>query len=138
MLMNILITSDSDWQAKLSKVTDELYKRGYKDFFQERDYGPGLDSLCAVLMCRDPALKFKRRIRLSKKESTLYMDTMLDLTEMVGVGDEDRRRIVIERLLIEVPEVISRYKIDNFDSSRFVSEWTGWLRNTGWVQSTNE
>lgn len=79
-------------------------------------------------MCRNPELNFKRRLRLSKSDETLYMDIMLDLAQMRDADHDVRRQIVFERLLKEVPAVVRKYSIKDFDDARFAEDLKAWLR----------
>jgi hypothetical protein len=113
----------------LGRVLGDLSASGYRALFEERDYGQGLIGIGVVLMCRDPSLKFKRRISLAKKERTLYLDIMLDLDRMREADDETRRRIVVERLASEIPTVLSKYTIADFDDKRFTEDLKHWLKS---------
>ncbi|MDB4904018.1 MAG: hypothetical protein JWQ63_3299 [Mucilaginibacter sp.] len=76
--MRVFITCDANWEAKIDKVLNILSETGYKAVFERRDYGTTIDGIGIVLMCRDPSLKFKQRIRYSRKDRTIYMDIMLN------------------------------------------------------------
>lgn len=134
--MRFNILSDSNWEASLEQALDPLSDLGYRQYFEEQDYGAGLAGITVVMMCRDPELNFKQRIRLSKKEKKLYMDIMLDLPEMMAASPDLRKQIVAERLLKEVPVIVAKYKskIDNFDSIKFISDFEQWIQKTGWVK----
>ena len=121
--MRFNILGDFDWEARVDQVLDSLSKSGYRSYFEQRDYGPGLAGITVVLMCQAPELNLRRRVQLSKKEKKLYMDIMLDLAEMKRVDRSRRKTLVTERLIREVPEVLSKYKISDFDSARFIEDF---------------
>jgi hypothetical protein len=98
-------------------------------FFVPKDYGAGLSGLVVVLMCRDPELNFKQRIRFARKEKKLYMDVMLDLAQMRSAEWEERTRIIVERLAQEIPTVLHKYSLKEFDETRFVGDLRGWLKS---------
>jgi hypothetical protein len=79
-------------------------------------------------MARNPELNFKRRIRFLKKVRTLYLDIMLDLEQLRQVDDNGRKRIVINRLEKEIPVVLQKYSIQDFDELRFVKDLKSWLK----------
>jgi hypothetical protein len=106
---------------------------GYRSFFEEREYGGGLFKIVILLMCQESELNLKRRIRLSKKDKILYMDIMLDLPTMKSADMLTRQRIVAEKLMTEVPEVINKYKFPDFDAPRFISDLKEWINATGWL-----
>ena|SRR2546430_10123451 len=124
--MHFRITCDANKESGVGEVVDELSGPTRKHFVP-RDYGSGLPRLGVVLMCRDPALNFKRRVRFSKKDQTLYMDVMLHLPEMIPLPHEERRGIIIDRLEQEIPEILNKYDFDNFDRSRFNSDLHEWF-----------
>jgi len=126
--MRLFITCDSFWEAKVDKVLDALYETGYKSFFDKQDYGSSLDCIAVVLMCQDPNLKLKQRIRLSKKEKTLYIDIMLDLNLFIEITQEDREKITVEKLISEIPPIIAKYKLQDFNLEKFKKDLSIWVR----------
>ena len=78
-------------------------------------------------MCRHPERNFKQRIRFAKKEKTLFMDIMLDLEQMRQAEHKDRKRIIAERVVDEVPIVLRKQSIEDFDEARFVHDLNNWL-----------
>jgi hypothetical protein len=131
--MRFNILSDSDWEARLEGALHALSDLGYRNYFMDKDYGDGLLGVTVVFMCQDPDLSLKRRVRHSKKEKKIYMDIMLDLPEMKAATPEARKRLVVERLLSEVPEVVLKYKIKDFDTAHFIADFQEWMSATGWA-----
>lgn len=127
--MHFRITCDANQVSGVGEVVGELSGPTYKHFMT-RDYGSGLPSLGVVLMCRDPALNFKRRIRFSKKEQTLYMDVVLHLPAMSRLPHYQKRHVIIQRLEREIREILSKYNVDNFDRVRFESDLHEWFIKT--------
>jgi hypothetical protein len=125
--MKLKILSDAHWESGLEKVSKRLSSTGYRTAFESKDYGSGLKGVVVILMCRDPVLHFKQRIRFAKKENTLYLDVMLDLEVMRAATDKARMRIVCIRLADEVPEIVQRYSFQNFDEEQFISDFKSWL-----------
>jgi hypothetical protein len=114
--MRVSILSDTHWEAKIEHATRTL---SLNAFFAERDYGPGLTSLVVILMCRDPELEFKRRVRLDRKTRTLYSDIMLALPAMRSIGHAGRRSVIAQRLVAEISPTIAEYRLPDFDLPRF-------------------
>jgi hypothetical protein len=127
--MHFGITCDANQESGVGEVVGELSGQTRKHFVP-RDYGSGLLSLGVVLMCRDPALNFKPRIRFSKKDQTLYMDVMLHLPEMIPLSHQERRGVVIQKLKQEIPEILNKYDVDNCDRVRFESDLHAWFTQT--------
>ncbi|WP_031457238.1 hypothetical protein, partial [Flavobacterium chungangense] len=107
--MDFGITADSWWETKVSDTLSLIPQREFKDFFYLKDYGTDLNDIFIVLMCRHTEYNFKQRIRFIKKEKALYMDIMLDFDLFLKITQEERNRIVFEKLIKEVPEIIAKY-----------------------------
>lgn len=116
--MRVSILSGTHWEAKVDHATWTL---SLNAFFAARDYGPQLTSLVVILMCRDPELNFRRRVRLDRKTSTLYLDIMLDLSEMRSLGHAGRRSA--QRLTAEIPPTIAKYRLPDFDLPTFTHDF---------------
>ena len=119
--MRVSIVSDTHWESKVAHATRNL---SLVPFFAERDYGSDLSSLAVCLMCRDPELKFRRRIRLDRKTRTLYSDIMLDLPEMRTLGHAGRRSVIAQRLVADIPPTIAKYRLPDFDLPEFTRDFT--------------
>jgi len=111
--------ADFYWETKLDKVLDTFSELGFRKYFEEKDYGDEVDGITVVLMCQDPALNLKQRIRRSKKEKKIYIDIMLDMNQFIGLDQNQREKIVAEKLISEVPPIISKYKMQGFDLPKF-------------------
>ena len=119
--MNLRITCDANSESGVGIIIDEISGPTRKHFLPKA-YGDGLKGIVIVLMCRNPDLNFKQRIRFSKKDKTLYMDVMLDLKQMIRAAHQDRKRTIINRLTDEVPIIIHKYSFPDFDEKHFVEE----------------
>jgi hypothetical protein len=127
--MRFNILSDTDWQSKVGEALAVIDKLGYFEYFSERNYGDGLLGVTVVFMCQDSTLNLKQRIRLSKKEKKLYMDIMLDLSTMINSDSKQRQKIIIECLEREVPEILSKYAIDDFNRMQFNEDLQSWINS---------
>jgi hypothetical protein len=124
---------DENWDAGVGETLNALSDLEYRSYFQERPYGDGLTGITVIFMCRDPHLNFKRRVRLSKKERKLYMDIMLDFPEMKSATPSLRKQIIAKQLQKEVPAIVSKYKIPDFDRERFLTDFATWIAGTKWL-----
>ena len=113
--MRFNILCDADWDSRVDSILDVFSDSGYRNYFQEKNYGEPLDGITIVFMCRDSAANFKQRIRHSKKERKLYMDLMLDLHLFRKITDDERTRIIAEKLISEVPAIVAKYNFKDFD-----------------------
>ena len=125
--MNLFITGDSYWEAGIDKVLDALYKTGYTQFFEGRDYGSSLHSIAIVLMCQNPDLNLKRRIRFARKEKTIYIDIMLDLPLFLKIDQKEREKVVVREIINEIPLILVKYKLEDFDLDKFKIDLTKWM-----------
>jgi hypothetical protein len=126
-MMHLRITCDANDESGIGLVVDEISGPTRKHFVS-KDYGDSLNGVVIVLMCRNPDLNFKRRLRFSKKDKKLYLDVMLDLKQMIQATHQDRKRAVINHLTDEVSKALRKYSMPNFDEMRFVDELRSWLK----------
>ena len=126
--MRVRITSDANAESGIGPIVDEI-SGPTRRYFAPKDYGVGLLGLGIVLMCRDPKLNFRRRLRFDRKERVVFFDIMLDLKELRNADHKRRKQIVLERIAVEAPEVLKKYSIPEFDESAFVTDLKSWLRN---------
>jgi len=124
--MHLRLTGDIATQSGLGIIIDD-WSGLTRQHFVAKDYGNGLLGLVVVLVCQDSELNLKRRIRLSKKEKKLYLDIMLDLDEMRQADQQVRKKYVAERLADEVPDVLRKYSISDFDKVRFIEDFKSWF-----------
>ena len=120
--MRVNILCDADWEAKIDKVLDYFSNLGYRRFFEERSYGSVLEGVTIVLMCQDPMLNLKQRIRHSKKERKIYLDIMLDLLQMKSIDQQQRNKIIADKIINEVPPILSKHKLDDFELAKFEAD----------------
>jgi hypothetical protein len=130
--MKFGITYDADSEAGLDQVIFGL-NDAFQQYFGDRFYDDSGVGLFVVLMCRDPRLDLKQRVRFVKKKNTLYIDIMLDLNMMSKANVVTRKRIVGEKMVNELPLIIAKHKFRNFDLQRFAGDLREWLETTGWI-----
>ncbi|MBT1697133.1 hypothetical protein KK083_09620 [Fulvivirgaceae bacterium PWU4] len=126
--MRLFITSDANYESKIDTAFDGIYNDEVKELFAVKNYGGSLETISIILTCRDPLLNFKQRIRYSKKEKTLYMDIMFDLEEVVRLSHEDKKKLLAKKLSGEVPEILSRYKYEDFNVKEFLNDFMRWIK----------
>ncbi|WP_377155098.1 hypothetical protein ACFJIX_23580 [Roseateles sp. UC29_93] len=117
--MDFRITADYHWESRIDKVLDEIQELKPRVFFIERSYGKSVEGVKILFNCPLPEFELKRRLRFSKKEKALYLDIMLDLSEMISADHAVRRKIMIDKLLSDVPETLQKYNFEDFDYERF-------------------
>lgn len=125
--MRFSLLADFFQGTRIDTVLFSFDKTGYRQYFANNDYGGSIDAIAIILMCQDPKLHLKRRIRYSKKEKVLYIDIMLDMYEFMRISDDERVRIVSGKLLEEIPPIIAKYKFEDFDLLKFETDLKDWL-----------
>lgn len=132
--MKVDATSDADERARVSEGWYRLDDLDLQRALDGEDYGPGLNKIFVVFMCRSPDLKFKQRIRLDRKELTLYMDIFLDYHLMVKGPTERRWSHVARKLYEELPPILAKYRLKEFDTERFIDDFRNFMEGTGMMQ----
>lgn len=125
--MKLFITTDSNWEAKIEKVADALYDTGYVSFFEQQNYGTSLNGISIVLMCRDKNLNFKQRIRFIRNEKIIYMDLMFNIDEFLNISQGEREKIVVNKIIEEVPKIVAKYKLADFNLTKFNKNLNKWM-----------
>lgn len=116
--MRFNLLSDANWESKIDHATKLVDPTP----FMEKEYGQGLTAVVVVLMCRDPELHFKQRVRLTNATSTLYIDVMLDLPYFVRATHVERRRAIYEEVIAQVRVVLEKRRVKNFEFERFLAD----------------
>ncbi len=131
--MKFGVTSDANSESGLDEVSRAKNAQGFEEYFADRFYDDSGIEMFVVLMCRDPRWNFKQRIRFVKKDNCLYMDVMLDLNVMSRADSATRKRIVGEKIVNEVPQIVAKKKFKDFDLKRFSSDLREWFEQHGWI-----
>jgi hypothetical protein len=130
--MKFFITYDANTESGLAEITYGM-TRSFENYFTDRFYDDSGIEMAIILMCRDPRLNFKQRVRFVKKENCLYMDIMLDLHVMSRSDPETRKRIVAEKIMTEVPQIVMKRRFKDFDLPRFTKDLREWFENHNWI-----
>jgi len=128
--MHFRITGDVASESGLAPIITEM-SGATRQYFLSKDYGIGLLGIVVVLMCQDQDLKLKRRVRFARNDKKLYLDIMLDLDQMKRSDPKLRKRIVAERLIDEVPQVLGKYSLSDFNMVRFMADLNDWSMTIG-------
>lgn len=132
--MRFFLTSDANSESGLGDTLFGVSKQ-LREYFSDRFYDDSGIEMAIVLMCRDPHWNFKQRIRFVKKENCLYMDIMLDLDVMSRADPATRKRIVGEKIVNEVPQIVAKKKFKAFDLPRFMKDLREWFEIHGWIST---
>jgi len=120
--LRVSVLADMNWESKIDHALKVLELT--KSFDQRNhDYGASLAEICVIFMCRDPDLAFKQRIRFQKADRIFSIDIMLSLPEVVVMSHPQRRRLLADCLLEQVPERLRQYRFPEFDLTTFEAHW---------------
>lgn len=120
--LRVSVLADMNWESKIDHALKVLeLTRSFDE--RNHDYGASLAKLCVIFMCRDPDLAFRQRIRYQKANCIFSMDIMLSLPEVVVMSHPQRRRLLADCLLEQVPERLRRYRFAEFDHRAFEEHW---------------
>jgi hypothetical protein len=125
--MKLNILCDADWEAKIDKVLHTFTDSGYRQFFEERKYGSSIEGIVIGLICLESSLNLKQRIKYVKKEKKIYIDIMLDLDQFKQLDQDQRVKIASEKIITQVPVIISKFTIEDFDQAKFRQDLTKWF-----------
>lgn len=133
--MRFNITSDANYETKVGDhVTTQFPRRELQDFLHFKNYGNDLVDIIIVLMCRNPEYDFKQRIRLNRNNKILYIDLMLDYSFFISdITQEDRIDVVVKKIIEEVPPIVKKYKLKDFDLDLFMKDLKKYLKKIGWL-----
>lgn len=133
--MRLLLTCDAEWESRVDKVLRDLVDSNYEERFASRDYGCGLNCIAVTFVCRDPDLNFAQRVEfrteksLFGEENILYMDIVLNLDIMTAfalANLDSRKQVMVQQMRQEVPKILSRYDIPDFDREGFIKDFNQW------------
>lgn len=132
--MRFSILCDINWESKVDQALRNLDIRELNKYLERKNIGSGLSGITICLMCRDPELKFKQRIRLSKKENKLYMDIMLDYNHFVQIENKQRQMIIGKSILNELPKTLKKYKLDDFSIENLKNGLKEYFEKIEWIK----
>jgi hypothetical protein len=125
--MELFLTCDAHWESGVENIIDELYDNGFEDNFIQKEYGNTLNGISVVLMCQNPDLNLKQRIKYSKKEQKVYIDIMLDLNKFKNITALEKKKIIQQKMLDEIPNAIVNKKIADFKTEEFIADLKNWF-----------
>jgi hypothetical protein len=131
--MKFWIGCDIDWETRVDSVRDELIALHFEPSFEGDQYGPGIEMIAILLTCRDPSHKFRQRTKWIADERILETDILLPHSEMIAATPEQRRTILVQALLNEVPRVIEKKKVSDFDSGLLAASMKEFFVKAKWI-----
>ena len=127
------LLSDTSSNSGVLVAKQQITSNGFYQFIESKDYGNDLSGIVVVLMCYEPEIEIKQRIRFSKKEKKIYMDIILDYHEFVSMTNEQRIYSICQKLLEKMPPIIKKYKFSDFDLDKFMNNLSYWFKEKGFI-----
>ena len=89
-MFRLLLTADSNIETGVGDASMIIAPNDFYKFMEGQEYGEGIKHLAIFYICRDPELKFKQRIRYTKKDQALCIDIMLDYNQFIAMSMQQR------------------------------------------------
>ncbi|MBJ8452540.1 hypothetical protein PYR74_12820 [Acinetobacter bereziniae] len=127
------LLSDTDSESGILFAKQKITSNGFNKYITSENYGSDLNGVVIILVCRKPEIILKKRLRLSKKEKMLYMDIMLDYDLFNNMEFEQRVTQICKTLLVELSQVLKKYKFEDFKSDKLIINLENWFLNYGFI-----
>lgn len=127
------LLSDADSESGILFAKQKITSNGFNKYITSENYGSDLNGVVIILVCRKPEIILKKRLRLSKKEKMLYMDIMLDYDLFNNMEFEQRVTQICKTLLVELSQVLKKYKFEDFKSDKLIINLENWFLNYGFI-----
>ncbi|WP_151811434.1 hypothetical protein [Acinetobacter bereziniae] len=127
------LLSDTDSESGILFAKQQITSNGFNKYITSENYGSDLNGVVIILVCRKPEIILKKRLRLSKKEKMLYMDIMLDYDLFKNMEFEQRVTQICKTLLVELSQVLKKYKFEDFKSDKLIINLENWFLNYGFI-----
>lgn len=127
------LLSDTDSESGILFAKQKITSNGFNKYITSENYGSDLNGVVIILVCRKPEIILKKRLRLSKKEKMLYMDIMLDYDLFNNMEFEQRVTQICKILLVELSQVLKKYKFEDFKSDKLIINLENWFLNYGFI-----
>lgn len=117
--MRVRIVADTSWESKIDHALKAIDLRSLSDI---NGVGSGLESVVIALICQDPGLALKQRIRHAKEKATLYVDVMLDLPFFIQASHAERRAKIAQEIVAQLRLAFGKRRVANFNSAIFIEQ----------------
>lgn len=128
--MDSFLTLEWDERCGIKSAQAVILLDGIEDFLKDKNYGTSIRHLTLIIICR--AHDFKQRKRYRKALSSIYFDVLLDYYLMKNVEPDERKKLMQYQIVKITEETIGKYKFDDFDKQRFLSDFRVAVETTKW------
>ena len=128
------LISDTFFSSGILEAKQRITNNQLHKIIESEIYGDDLNGIVICLMCCDPDIIFKRRLRFSKKEKVLYMDIILNHDQFSVMSHEQRISEICKILLEKIPLIFKKYKFNNFNSSKLMKNLEDWFLNNNFIK----
>lgn len=99
-------------------------------FFKDKNYGSSIDEIMIVLTALDR--DWKQRKRYKKDKRRFEYDILLDFFRIVDAEGEEKKRIVCNQMIEITEATFSKYKFEDFDKARFLTDFKNVVNQVKW------
>jgi len=133
--MKLTITGDYYVKSGLDIYFEKLNKSEYWMFFEPKNYGIDLESIGIVLICHEKKLQstINKRVRMYKKEKLLVFDVFINFEKIKNIDSNNKIILITNGIIDELKYVMPKYKKLDFDSKKFMEDFTAFALNTGFL-----
>lgn len=125
--MEIFLTCDAHWESGVENIIDDFYDNNLENTFALKQYGEYLNRISIILICQNPVLNLKQRLKYSKRDQNIYIDIILNLNEFQRITDSEKKQIIKKKMLQEIPNAIRKFKVSDFNLEEFISDLQNWF-----------
>lgn len=129
--MDIELTADAYEDALPDNLLNELYDKGFSDFFLQKDFGNNTLRIFIVIVCYPKELKVRKRYSAERK--TLYWDVILNY-EMMKKSNMPKKKNILANAIVASFDILNNYKRLHIDTDKLKSETKQFFVSIGWIK----
>lgn len=99
-------------------------------FFKDKNYGSSIEEIMIVMTALDR--DWKQRKRFKKDEKRFQYDILLDFFRIVDAEGAEKKRIVCNQMMEITEATFSKYKFEDFDKARFLTDFKSVVNQAKW------
>lgn len=121
------LITDTDYFYGILEAKQQIASYEFYKLIESDHYGDDLKGIVIVLVCREPDITFKKRLRLSNKEKILYFDIVLDFDAFFELTHDQVISEICKIILTKVPPIVEKYKFKDFNLDKFMINLKYWF-----------
>lgn len=129
--MKIELTADAYEDALPNDVFNELYDKGFSEYFLNKDYGNNGVEIFMVIICYPKELNLRKRY--DSKEKVLYWDVMIDYQTIKNVKKNKKKSILAENIILSF-DILDKYKKLYLDKVKLKNDAREFFISIEWLK----